>query len=182
MKLSICTILICLIASSFVHSADGPRFSIDVVVPQRSDGERRIAYRSSGSEWDREAHFHVVIVNESDKPQRIWQENNSWGYFALSFRFVDEAGGTTIIKRHARFFSYNAPAFWLLEPNEKIVVEVRFEDPKDWDSFPSPSPGSKIVGSIQALLEISPTPASAKHGVWTGRVTSETRKVSFYRP
>ncbi|MBI2948754.1 MAG: hypothetical protein HYY23_14035 [Verrucomicrobia bacterium] len=183
MKALLSTIMLITITSACVVSADDPAISVSIITPQLGHGERRITYRNSGTEWDRTAHFHAIVSNRSDKPQKIWQEWCSWGYWALSFEFTDKSGKQwTAKKRSMKPFTMNAPAFWVLEPQESIVLEVYFADPGIWEGFPLPEEGSKVVGSMRAVFEIRSTPESAKHVVWTGRVISEARRITFYLP
>lgn len=183
MKTLIARVLILTITAVAVVRADDPAISVAISIPQLSHGERRVAYRNSGTDWDRGAHFHAIVSNRSDKPQKIWQEWCSWGYTALSFEFTDESGKKwTAKKRGMKPFTMNAPRFWVLEPQESIVLEVYFADSDVWEDFPKPDGGSKSVVSMRAVFEIGSTPESVKHGVWTGRSVSETRQITFYRP
>ncbi|MCI0539586.1 MAG: hypothetical protein L0Z50_30620 [Verrucomicrobiales bacterium] len=183
MKTLISTIMILTISSASVVGADDPAISVAIVVPRDGGhGERRVTYRNSGTEWDRAAHFHAIVSNRSEKPQRIWQEGCSWGYFALSFEFTDEAGKKWEAKKGMTPFVMNRPAYWSLEPSESTVLEVYFADPDIWKDFPRPDNGSKVVVSMRAIFEIRSTPESTKHDVWTGRVVSEARRITFHRP
>ncbi len=76
MKTLILAVTILMIANSVVRS-DEPAISVSVVVPKHIEGERRITWRNSGTVWDREAHFHAIVSNRSDKPQKIWMEGFS---------------------------------------------------------------------------------------------------------
>ena len=106
-----------------VLGADDPAIFVAIAAPQLSHGERRVSYRTSGTEWDRRAQFHAIVSNRSDKPQKIWQDGCSWGYWALSFEFTDESGKMWIIKkRGGKPFTANAPVVWVLEPQESIVL------------------------------------------------------------
>src|SRR5580698_2500044 len=94
-KLLLCLAL--LLSAPFVSCvsvmAGVPPVAVSVAVPIGGDGERRVEYH------DQTTHFHVIVSNTSDKPQRIWQEWNSWGYFGLTFEFTDEQGKNWIARK-----------------------------------------------------------------------------------
>jgi hypothetical protein len=188
MKSFIATAIVLAIISVVAIRADEAALSVSLVIPQ-DHGERRVTYRNSRSEWDRGAHFHVVVSNRSDKPQNIWKEEVSWGYWALSFEFTDDTGKQWVVKKRGnKPFTANRPVHWILEPNENFVYEVYFSDTNIWEDFPRPDEGSKVLVSMRAIFEIHPKPFLApisgptSPSVWTGRVVSEPRRITFYRP
>jgi hypothetical protein len=125
----------------------------------------------------------VIVSNASEKPQRIWQEPFSWGYWALSFEFTDESGKKwTAKKRGMKPFTMNKLVYWLLDPHESLVYEVYFADSDTWEGFPVLQAGISAVVSVRAVFETRSTPESIAHGVWTGRVVSEPRRIRFWRP
>jgi hypothetical protein len=163
-----------LVATSMVadtYAAESP-LSISIAVPARN-GERRIEYR------DKSTHFHVIISNTSDKPQQIWREWCSWGYFGLSFEFTDERGKKWTAKKKPRLWTVNAPDWLTLQPQESLVLDVYFGDSDTWDGFPRPEHGSQTV-TMQAVFEFSPDDESRQHGVWTGRAISKADGFVFY--
>src|SRR5689334_5393430 len=98
-------------------AVESPVISLETVVPELSNGERKVSYRNSGTEWDRRAHFHVILTNRSHQPQRIWTEGCSWGYYALSFELTDSAGKTwTVTKPLGKPWTINRPTFVIVEP------------------------------------------------------------------
>ena len=58
---------------------------VSIAIPERN-GKRVLEYSS------RNPHFHVVVTNTSDKPQRLWREWCSWGYYCLYFELSDGKG------------------------------------------------------------------------------------------
>lgn len=154
-----------------MHAGESP-ISVSVAIPARN-GERRIEHR------DRTTHFHVIVSNSSDKPQRIWREWCSWGYFGLTFEFTDERGKKWVAKKKPRDWTRNFPDWWTLEPHESLVLEVHFGDSDIWESFPRPGHGSQTV-TMQAVFEFRPDDESLRHGVWTGRTVSKADKFVFY--
>jgi len=138
------------------------------------NGERRVEYR------DQATHFHVIVSNTSDKPQRIWREWCSWGYFGLVFKFTDEHGKKWVAKKKSQAWTRNFPDWWTLDPHESFVIDVNFADTNTWAGFPLPKNGSLTV-TMQGVLEFKPDDDARRHDVWTGRVVSKAEKVAFYR-
>jgi hypothetical protein len=187
-KSFIATTIVLAIIGVVAIRADEATLSVSLVVPQ-DHGERRLTYLNS--EWGRAAHFHVVVSNRSDKPQNIWKEEGcSWGYWALSFEFTDDTGKQWVVKKRGAAFPMNRPGHLILEPHENFVYEVYFADTNIWEDFPRPDKGSKVLVSMRAIFEIRESTESAppgfpshpSRGVWTGRVVSEPRRITFYRP
>jgi len=86
------------------------------------NGERRVEYR------DQTTHFDVIVSNTSDKPERIWREWCSWGYFGLSFEFTDEHGKRWVAKKKEQVWTKNFPDWWTLDPHESFAIDVDFAD------------------------------------------------------
>ena len=150
--------------------AEEQSLSLSVALPaDQTSG--RLVWRGAAS------HLHVIVSNASAQAQRIWQDWNSWGYYALSFELNDDAGHKWVVQRHPNaIFTRNLPSWWVVEPHGFIVVNVYFGDKKLWEAFPYPEHGSRTV-SMRAVLDISPTPESAKYGAWTGRIISNPQTV-----
>ena len=153
--------------------ADAPTLSISVVVASHEE-PARIVYANVNS------HFHVLLSNLSGAPLKIWEQDNSWGYSALSFEFTDEGGKTWVVRRTGTIFTMNIPASWVVEPHGHLVLDVYFGDEKSWERFPWPDKGSRAV-TMRAIYAVEPTPESARYGVWTGRAVSSARTVVFSR-
>ena len=128
----------------------------------------------------RDPHFHVIISNTSDKPQRIWREWCSWGYYGLSFEFTDATGKTWIAKKKPRDWTRNLPDFWTVGARESLVLDVHFADAKTWDGFPQPQ-GASQPFTMRAVFEFKPDDKSRQHSVWTGRAVSKADKYVFYK-
>lgn len=154
-----------------LNAGESP-ISVSVAIPTRH-GERRIEY------GDRTTHFHVIVSNTSEKPQRIWREWCSWGYYGLTFEFADERGKKWVAKKKPAIWTRNFPDWWTLAPGERLVLDVHFGDSEKWEGFPRPEHGSQAV-TMQAVFEFKPGDESRKHEVWTGRTASKADKFVFY--
>jgi len=166
------TILFALALVAANAAAEDSPISVSLAIPAHN-GERRVEYR------DQATHFHVIISNTSDQPQRIWREWCSWGYSGLSFEFTDEHGKKWVAKKKAQDWTRNFPDWWTLDSHESFVMDVYFADTNTWKGFPLPENGSQIV-MMQAVLEFKPGDEARQHDVWTGRVASVAEKVTFY--
>lgn len=122
--------------------------------------------------------FHVVVRNVSDKPVRVWESWNSWGYDRLTFEVTDSAGKTTIAERAPCNFTRNFPSALTIEPGESYVLRVKFEDKTLWQGFPRPTEGTAEV-TIRAVFAIEESDESKEHNVWTGKVVSKAVSAKF---
>ncbi len=163
-----------LISICYCCNAADSTVSISIAIPETSQLERALTYYNSN------AHFHVILSNTSDKPQRFWQEWCSWGYFALSFEFKDEAGKSWTVKKTARDWSKNFPAYWLVPAHESLVLDVYYADTKIWEGFPRPKRMPQAY-TVRAVFEVKADEESRQKSVWTGRVESKPEKIVFYQ-
>lgn len=169
--------------------------AISVVIPRKEHGERTLSSPKGltlmhspsspgdhvGEPRDTNAHFYVVVSNTSNKPQRIWQEWCSWGYFGLTFELSDETGKKWVAKKNGGWWTMNFPSYWRLDPEDSVVIEVHFEkalQPR-WEGFPLPEDGEKTV-TMRAVFQFEPDEESKKADVWTGLVASKPQRVTFY--
>ena len=110
------------LASHAIFAADEEPVSVAISVPASSatNGNRMIRAGAA------DAHFHVVVTNVSEKPQRIWRDDCSWGYAALSFEFTDDTGKTWTAEKKPRGWLANEPFYWILKAHENLVFDVNF--------------------------------------------------------
>jgi hypothetical protein len=167
-------LLLSLAKSSEVAEGQSP-ISVAIAIPASSaDGGSRMVRTGQ-----KDAHFHVVLTNVSNQPQRIWREDCSWGYSALSFEFTDELGKTFVAKKMPRAWMANAPFYWTLAPHEPLVLDVYFTNAAVWSGFPQPQPHKQETFSVKAIFEVKPDAESQQSGVWTGRLASQPENFKF---
>jgi hypothetical protein len=168
---TLCSIL----AVNSVFAAEDEPISVAISVPASSatNGSRMI--RSGAAD----AHFHVVVTNVSEKPQRVWRDDCSWGYAALSLEITDDTGKTWSAEKKPRGWLANEPFYWILEPHENLVIDVYFTNAATWNGFPDVQPHVRKVVSMRAIFDIKPDDESRRQGVWTGRVQSQSGKYTF---
>ena len=155
-------------------AAEDSPLSVSLAIPSHADGRRYLRQQHRPP-----SHFHAIITNNSDKPQKVWEESCSWGYHALSFEVMDEAGKITDAKKRPIDFTVNFPRWHELEPGESLVVNVHFAETNWWNGFPQPQRGEQTV-TMRAVFTVSADAESRKHGVWSGRIKSAARKVTIY--
>ena len=159
------------LAAPVVRASDSV-LSIQIAVAPENG---RLAYMNDSS------HFHVVLNNASAAPLRIWEDWNSWGYFALSFEISDDTGKHwTAAKRKEIDFTRNFPSFETIAPANSSVIDVYFGDGKTWDGFPLRKGQEKTV-HMRAIFEIVESPESKSSAVWVGRVVSNAVQVTFVK-
>ena len=95
---------------------DHPALRIRIAVPQRS----MVAVR------DKHSHFDVVMENVSDKPLKIIDEWNSWGYDDLRFEFTLPTGAQKKMEKLGRAWDKNFLTTTTLKPGEVTVWEVAY--------------------------------------------------------
>lgn len=150
-------------------------FKISIAVPK--DGDNRIIGYSAVSD-----HFSVVITNISDKPQKLWKEWCSWGYFSLSFE-IEENGKIYQVEKAPRSWFRNYPDCWLVYPNESLVIDVRFGS-GEWNNFPLPTFQNSKKVKIKAIFENEPLDFELKgvncENLWVGKIYSEQAEYIIY--
>jgi len=161
MAKAILQILIALIALSLAHAADSV-LSVSVAVPT-GGGDRWLLLHQKG------AHFHVIVSNISDRPQRVWKEWCSWGYYSLTFEITDGAGKSWTVKKKNREWTKNFPDWWSLEPRENLVLDVYFADSDAWRAFPIPLAAPRLRRSGRSLRS---DPTSGQKNSVFGRARS----------
>jgi len=157
--------------------AHAEAISLAIAVPVLAPGTER-----STVAFDRNSRFAVILSNTSKEPQRIPTEWNSWGYEALSFEITDKTGRKSVARRVAMDFQKNTLNWWVLQPQESVVLDVFFADPQKWEGFPHLRRyGESATVTLRAVFEFNlnvrkPLP----EGLWTGRVVSKPEEVVFH--
>ena len=119
-------------------------------------------------------HFHVVLTNNSQKPQRLFKEWNSWGYFALSFEIDGQ-----IVRKKGVDWGENYAEYHTIFPQEHIVFNVNFST-DTWEN--SPLLDNKFPKKIKmrAIYEVEEDEESRQFKVWTGKIMSKEDIYTIY--
>lgn len=99
------------------------------IVPESSSGD------ASTISWNSNRTFYVVMLNQTDKPQRVFNTWNSWGSQALSFEFTLPSGRTFKASRKPQIFSVNVPRTSPCQP--RAFRSFPFDWPMNGSAGPS---------------------------------------------
>lgn len=175
MKTSLFVIFLALMSVTGLAHAAESAISVSIVVPALDPGKER-----SVVAFDRKSHFAVILTNTSKKPQRIITEGSSWGDPALSFELTDKSGKKSLAQRFSVDYSKNTPHWWIIQPQESVVLDVYFADMGKWEGFPHPVRyGDSETVTMRAVFAFLLTDQNP-NGLWTGRVFSAPEQIVFY--
>ena len=149
---------------------------IEISVPQ-TRSKRNITL--SKPDW----HFHVLVTNTTGKPVELWEEWNSWGYYALSFEVVGPSGKRMTVKKKERGWTKNFPSVFVIDHGETVPLDVYWSE-EIWEGIPV-CEGVSNTGcaiNVRAVLKMEPADEvveelSGKYYdseiLWTGTMYSE---------
>jgi hypothetical protein len=175
MKECLFAILIALTTVTELAHASEAAIALSIAVPVLAPGKER-----SVVAFDRYSHFPVILTNTSDKPQRIVTDDNSLGDHALSFEITDTSGKKSVAQRFTRLYTKNMLHWWILQPQESLVLDVYFADLR-WQGFPHPARyGDSETVTMRAVFEIKSSEVPPQNGLWTGRIFSKPEQYVFH--
>lgn len=173
---------------------DADTDDVDVGGEQVADFKIRLELESQRNEavieWDKP--IRVVLINESDRPIRIWDPNSEHGFnqFAVHFRNI-RTGNKHIAKRRV----IDDPEYWKAASHrlesDSTVIEVAAMGIYEtsitlgefawgklaWTGLPSPNTDDQF--RVRLRFESKPMDESKRSGVWTGTQTSEAIQARF---
>jgi len=165
----ILVLAIFLIAVRGTCRAEDSGLSVSIVIPHTDAGLGELRW-SAGPPAP---HFHVLLQNTTAAPKRIFQEWNSWGYYALSFELTNESGETTLVHKGVHGWTKNGPSYWTIAPNDFAIIDVYFADRSTWGDGFWLKPGNPTGRvKLRAIYQVSPDENSKNLSVWTGKITS----------
>jgi hypothetical protein len=176
MNTSRLTCALAFICSFFIigcHEPQAPRESLSVSIALPLHGDQRPIEMYGGGT------IHVVLTNTTTKPLNVWQEWCSWGWYALKFRCTDANGKSWLIEKRPREWTKNFAAEETLPPGESLVLTAKLADKEIWAGLP-PIGSYNSTMTLEAIVEIDPTPECSEKQVWSGRVTSPPLVVTFW--
>ncbi len=150
-----------------IPRTDAPKapFSL-VVVPTTSTGEGGTITMAHRMPRD----FYVVLTNDSQETQAVWESWNSWGYQAISFELTTTEGKKFVVSRRQEDFTRNFPSTFLVKPGEHQVLAIRLDE--RWQTHPTLPKRDEMPVTLKAVYEVPPTAEATKYKVWTGRIES----------
>ena len=147
-------------------------FTLSVVPSRSSPQARSIAIAD-----DKPDEFYVVLSNRSKDSQSVFESWNSWGYQTVSFEFTTPDGKKTVVSKRPHAFTKNGPSTFLIPPGEHQVYAVRLD--KWWEARPMLTADAEMPITLKAIYQVSVTPESTKHKVWTGRIESKAYSLTL---
>jgi hypothetical protein len=109
---------------------------------------------------DRPWTFYIVLTNISNEPKTVWEDGNSWGYYAISFEIRTSDGQKVVISKQPQIFGKNTPDTFLIKPDEHKVYQIRLNE--DWATQPTIHKTNEMPVTLRARYDISPTPEGAR--------------------
>jgi hypothetical protein len=128
---------------------------------------------------DRPWPFYVVLTNISNEPKAVWEDGNSWGYYAISFEVSTDDGHKVIISKQPQIFGKNTPVAFLVRPGEHKVYEIRLNE--DWAAHGTLRKTNEMSITLKARYDVSPTPEGTERQVLTGHIESHDYELHLQR-
>ena len=174
---------------------DADTDDVDVGGEQVADFKIRLELDSQRNEavieWDKA--FRVVLINETDRPIRIWDPDSKQGFdqFEVHFRNI-RTGAKHIAKRRV----IDDPEYWQVvgyspEPDSNVIEiaakgthegsielgDVEWGERAWTGELPSPNTADRF--QVRLRFKSKPTDESQRSGVWTGTQTSKAVHARF---
>ena len=184
-------ITVAIVAVAFSHFAndalcqDALSISIATVSHTQTDTDDRCLPVREGQ------HFYVVITNNSNQAQNLWESWNSWGFFNLRFDILDGQGVVqdSIVKTPDTCWTMNFPSYTTLKPKQHFVIEVDLSKP-EWVVARKERPYTPFAQTdyatnkgqlrIHALFEIPKDNETEKQSVWVGKIQTEPETFQIF--
>lgn len=117
-------------------------------------------------------HLGAIIMNKSSQEIRLWDLENSWGWYTLSLCLRGESEEQVyIVKRKPRDWTKNAPYFFVLFPGENREIQIDIKDGW-WDVCKELSYLKDKSIFVRARYDVVPSPEAEEYCVFTGTVLS----------
>ena len=133
-------------------------------------------------------HFHVLLTNVSATPVTVFQEDNSWGYYSLSFDLTYADGRKERVGRAFRYWYKNFPSTITLPPKGSYVFEVNFDETWNTSIRLQPTQGQQgVTCRLRATYAIAPRKSPdptldfLKVSTWTGTIRSAEMPCIVYK-
>jgi hypothetical protein len=120
----------------------------------------------------RASDLSVTVSNSSSQELRLWELENSWGWFSFAVEVQGESGVSGIIKRAPREWTRNAPTYFTLAAGERREIILNLKDGW-WESDEGLSELKDDSLRVRVRYEVGPTPESESLGVFVGTDLSE---------
>ena len=118
-------------------------------------------------------HVSVLLSNPSSYEKKIWEFENSWGWYSIAFHLkVESEGRTRTITRSSREWTRNGPSFFVIPPGQVREIEFDINDGW-WDKNKNIGQLKNLPVMVRACLKVTPSPEAEKYGAFVGTALSE---------
>lgn len=119
------------------------------------------------------SHLSVTILNTVSQEIRLWDLENSWGWFSFSLYLSSELDKNIQIReRKSREWTKNGPYFFVLSPRKSCEIKLNIND--GWWERSKGLPALKDEPiSVRVRLKVGPSPEAEEYGVFVGTVLSD---------
>jgi hypothetical protein len=118
--------------------------------------------------------MHFILFSQQNG-LRVFQEWNSWGYYARSF-VATEQGKSYRIARRPGAWDKNAPTTHTLNRGEFLITDINLVD-GTWSVNPKLAVRAYIRLNVTAEFQITKDADASAAGVWTGKIKSTPTEI-----
>jgi hypothetical protein len=116
-------------------------------------------------------HLHFLLFWQASGV-RVYQDWNSWGYYARSFVAKDGKGQTYEIKRRETGFTKNGPSTDALKAGDFLITDI-YPCDGSWYVSPQLQLGQSATLTVKARFHIPADEDAIKYRAWTGDLQCE---------
>ncbi len=113
--------------------------------------------------------FSVVLRNKTDKPQRLYEYWNSWGFQNVYLCFYVK-DSIQVASKKVRDFTRNFPSLYEIAPGGTMVFPIKIDD--TWENLPTFEQG-EFTMRLLVVYYCEPTFLAKKQNAWTGIMASK---------
>jgi hypothetical protein len=119
---------------------------------------------------DRRSHLHFLLLSNRTG-LKVYQDWNSWGYFARSFKVKDEHSKTYEITRRDKDWTKNFPSTDTLDKGDFVITDVDLCD-ETWRVSPKLPIGQDLKLRLVGRFIMQADKKEPIKDLWTGQIES----------
>jgi hypothetical protein len=120
-------------------------------------------------------HLHFILFSDADD-LKVFQEWNSWGYYARTFLATDAASKTYEFSRREGAWDKNAPTTHTLKRGEFIITDIYLCE-GTWQASPKLPAGQPAKLQVVGRFKNQADKDAMSAGVWTGKIESKPTEI-----
>jgi len=120
-------------------------------------------------------HLHFLLFSDADG-LKVYEEWNSWGYYARSFVATDAESKIYEISRRKAIWTVNFPSTDTLNKGEFVITNIYLCD-GSWRISPKLPAGQPAELRIVGRFKSQEDKDAVSAGVWTGQIESKPVEV-----